>query len=396
MLFLLSSPHNFIVNNVLIPMYKLSFDFNEFLSTYWHKTPVVIKSGFINFEDPISSDEVAGLAMEEEIDSRFVSNLDGNWHVEHGPFENFEHFTDTHSQLIIQAANHWHKGLLDLAAPFRGLPNWLFDDVMVSLSMPGGGVGPHIDQYDVFIIQGMGKRRWRVGPLGEYKDANHLTGLRQIEGFEPIIDEILEPGDILYIPPGFPHEGNTIDVSLSYSVGYRSPKEQELLSGFADHVLSNELGDIHYHNPRMQTRAQFGMIPNSEYRSLNEMLMKLINDEDAKARWIGEQLSQSRHELDIMPADPPWELDELHQFIQDGLVLEKVSGLKALYHENKSLLLFINGEATKLPEGCELIATVLCDQETFTGKDLGTQANNPALLALLLDLSNQGYWYPQA
>lgn len=377
-------------------MYQLNFDLNDFLTRFWHKEPVVIKNGFIEFEDPITPDEVAGLAMEEDIDSRFVSNLDGEWKVQHGPFESFESFPDTHSQLIVQAANHWHPGPRALAEPFRGLPNWLFDDVMVCLSMPEGGVGPHIDQYDVFICQGMGKRRWRVGEKGEYKDANHHTGLRQIEGFDPIIDEILEPGDILYIPPGFPHEGNTIEVSLSYSIGYRSPKKQELLNGFADYVLTNELGDKHYYDPNLQTRSEHGMIPTAEYNALNDMLMKLINDEDAKARWMGEQLSQSRHELDIMPADPPWQSDELQQFLEDGLYLEKVSGLKALYHETNPSVIFINGETIELPEGCEAAAKVFCDQEYFSGEDLGAIANHPALLALLLDLCNQGLWYPQA
>lgn len=377
-------------------MYKFNFDFDQFLASHWHKSPVVIKNGLANFADPITPDEVAGLAMEEEVDSRFVSNLDGKWDVQHGPFDDFDHFAETHSQLIIQAANHWHQGVFSLEAPFRVLPNWLFDDVMVSLSMPHGGVGPHIDQYDVFIIQGMGKRRWRVGEIGDYQDANHSTGLRQIEGFDSIIDEILEPGDILYIPPGFPHEGNTIETSLSYSMGYRSPKQQELLSGFSDYVLSKDLGESHYHNPSLKTRAQYSMIPKSESLALYEMMMTLINDEDAKARWIGEQLSVSRHELDIMPADPLWVSDELNQFMDDGLVMEKVSGLKTLYHEDNLLLLFINGEAIELPEGCEIAAKILCDQNTFTGKDFGEHARHPQLFELLLALSNQGYWYPQA
>lgn len=377
-------------------MYQLNFDLNAFLSTYWHKKPTVIKKGFAHFQDPLSPDELAGLAMEEEIDSRFVTNANNKWEVKHGPFERFDDFPDTHSQLIIQAANHWHPGLFALSQPFRPLPNWLFDDVMICLSMPHGGVGPHIDQYDVFIIQGMGKRRWRVGPLGEYTDANHETGLRQIEGFDPIIDEILEPGDILYIPPGFPHEGNTIETSLGYSIGYRSPKEQELLNGFADYVLSHDLGEKHYHNPQMPAQAQHSMISTSHYQSLNEMLMALINDENAKARWIGEQLSQSRHELNIMAADPAWGMDELIQFINEDLILEKVFGLKALYHENNPLLLFINGETIELPQGCEKAAYALCNQDTFTRKDLGSLMSNPAMLDLLLTLCNQGYWYPQA
>ncbi|MFD2177339.1 cupin domain-containing protein [Veronia pacifica] len=377
-------------------MYQFNFDLDQFLAEYWHKKPTIIRNGFVEFEDPISPDELAGLAMEEEIDSRFISNAEGKWEVQHGPFDTFEHFPDTHSQLIVQASNHWHPGPRALSVPFSALPNWLFDDVMTCLSMPGGGVGPHIDQYDVFIIQGMGKRQWRVGPQGEYQDANHETGLRQITGFDPIIDEELNPGDILYIPPGFPHEGDTSEVSLSYSIGYRSPKKRELLSSFADHIISNEKGDSHYHQPKLQSRKQSGMIPSSESDELNQMLLSLLNDDAIKACWMGELLSQSRHELDIMPAEPPWQPAELFEFVNDGLVLERVAGLKALYHEADPSVIFINGETYRLPDNCTTAASLLCDQESFTGSHMQELTENPAFLDLLLMLCNQGYWYPQA
>ncbi len=377
-------------------MYQFNFDFDDFLATHWHQKPTIIKNGFNLFKDPISPDELAGLALEEEIDSRFVTNKEGTWNVAHGPFEDFKDFPETHSQLIIQAANHWHPGVASLSAPFKKLPDWLFDDLMICLSMPHGGVGPHIDQYDVFIVQGMGKRRWRVGPLGEYKDANHETGLRQIEGFEPMIDEVLEPGDILYIPPGFPHEGNTIETSLSYSIGYRSPKEQELLSGFADFAVNNDLGDTHYHNPNIKTQTQSSMISTADYQALDKMLMRLLNDENAKRHWLGEQLSQSRHELNLMEADPLWTQEELIQFIQEGMILEKVYGLKTLYHENNPLDLYIHGEHILIPQGAEKLLKILSCQETFTKKDLGPLIKNQAIKDLLLKLCNQGYWYPQA
>lgn len=199
-------------------MYQLNFDFDAFLKTYWQKKPTVIRKGFDNFEDALTPDELAGLAMEEEVDSRLVIQKDGQWLVSHGPFDSFDELPDTGSQLIVQASNHWHPGPQALAEPFRILPGWLFDDVMICYSLPGGGVGPHIDQYDVFIIQGSGRRHWRVGDLGNYEEANLHTGLRQITGFDAIIDTVLEPGDILYIPPGFPHEGTSLEESMSFSV----------------------------------------------------------------------------------------------------------------------------------------------------------------------------------
>lgn len=376
--------------------YQFNFDFDQFLANNWHKKPVIIRQGFANFADPISPDEVAGLAMEEDIDSRFVENSDGKWQAKHGPFDNFDNFPDTHSQLIVQAANHWHPGVRTLAQPFEKLPNWLLDDVMICLSMPEGGVGPHIDQYDVFIIQGMGKRRWRVGPKGDYEEANLHSGLRQITGFEPIIDEILYPGDILYIPPGFPHEGNTIDVSLSYSVGYRSYKQQELLSHFADFVLEHECGDVHLHAPQLKTREKHGVILDSDYQLLNEMLQAQLSDEAFKSRWLGKLLSQSRHELDIMSADPKWSYDELYQFLQRGQELEKVSGLKTLYYENNPCSIFINGEEITLPKNCAKAASILCDEAFFTGTHLECLLEDQVFMTMLTDFCNQGYWYPKA
>ncbi len=101
--------------------------------------------------------------MESEVDSRLVSHQDGKWQVSHGPFESYDHLSENNWSLLVQAVNHWHEPSAALMHPFRALPDWRIDDLMISFSVPGGGVGPHLDQYDVFIIQGTGRRRWRVG-----------------------------------------------------------------------------------------------------------------------------------------------------------------------------------------------------------------------------------------
>ena len=296
-------------------MYQFNFDLESFFANNWQKRPALFRNGFADFIDPISPDELAGLAMEEEVDSRLVTNNNNQWQVAHGPFEHFDDWPENQAQLIIQAANHWHLGPQALAEPFRCFPKWLLDDVMVCFSQPQGGVGPHIDQYDVFIIQGMGKRRWRVGNQGEYNEANLHTGLRQIEGFDAIIDEEMVAGDILYIPAGFPHEGQSLNASLSYSVGFRSPKSKELLSSFADYIISQDMGDSHYLNPEMKARTEPGAIYQSEYQGLVTMMESLLSNEAIKQQWLGEYLSQSRHELDIAEPDTAWQVDELQQLL---------------------------------------------------------------------------------
>ncbi len=176
--------------------YQLNLNWPEFLEKYWQKQPVVLKNAFPNFIDPITPDELAGLAMEVEVDSRLVSQTNGQWQASHGPFEHFDNLGETGWSLLAQAVNHWHAPSAELVTPFRVLPDWRLDDLMISFSVPGGGVGPHIDQYDVFIIQGMGSRRWRVGDKLPLKQFCPHPALLHVEPFEPIIDEDLEPGDI--------------------------------------------------------------------------------------------------------------------------------------------------------------------------------------------------------
>lgn len=123
--------------------YQLNLNWPDFLERHWQKRPVVLKRGFTNFIDPLSPDELAGLAMESEVDSRLVSHQDGKWQVSHGPFESYDHLGENNWSLLVRAVNHWHEPTAALMRPFRELPDWRIDDLMISFSVPGGGVGPH-------------------------------------------------------------------------------------------------------------------------------------------------------------------------------------------------------------------------------------------------------------
>ncbi|WP_394248323.1 JmjC domain-containing protein [Vibrio profundi] len=374
-------------------MYQLSFSMSEFLENYWHKKPTVIKGGFQNFIDPISPEEIAGLSMEEEVDSRFVANLNDKWSAEHGPFseDKFGDLPESHWQLIVQAANHWHVGCAQLTEAFTSIPNWLFDDLMICFSAIGGGVGPHIDQYDVFIIQGSGKRQWRVGAKdeGQYKETCRASALRQIESFDSIIDETLEPGDILYIPPGFPHEGTTLEPSMSYSIGYRSPKEQELISNFADFVLAHDMGDVHLHDPEFASQKNNGQIRQRDLENLTQMLKSAFEEKNTVNDFMGCLLSQSRHQLDIVAPDPLWKSEEVSQHLGAGGDVQRVSGLKALYHEQESHMAYINGEIIKVADEDIEFLKSLCDSTTVEH----TQVLSSSAISLLTDLVNKGYWF---
>ncbi|MGF1748492.1 JmjC domain-containing protein [Vibrio cionasavignyae] len=375
-------------------MYQLTFSLQEFLSTYWQKKPTIIKGGFAHFQDPLSPEELAGLTMEEEVDSRFVSNLNDEWQAAHGPFdeEKFASLAETNWSFIVQAANHWHEGAAQLVTPFKAMPQWLFDDLMISYSVKDGGVGPHIDQYDVFIIQGMGKRHWRVGAkdIGQYKETCRHEALRQIESFDAEIDQILEPGDILYIPPGFPHDGYALEPSMSYSIGFRSPKEQELISNFADHILAHDYGDVHMHKPELTTQDNHGAISASDLASLTEMLKAKLDDPLIVKDFMATMLSQSRHHLNVIAPEPKWTQEEMAQHLSNSGELTKVAGLRALHHEDEPSMLYVNGETLKVPEELAPLIMALCHNVTIQ-----LPAPSTSAVSLLTELVNKGYWYTE-
>ncbi len=368
--------------------YQLDINWPDFLARYWQKRPVVLKRGFKHFIDPISPDELAGLAMESEVDSRLISHLDGKWNLAHGPFESYDHLGENNWSLLVQAVNHWHEQTAALMAPFRALPDWRKDDVMVSFSVPGGGVGPHLDQYDVFIIQGVGRRRWRVGEKIAMKQHCPHPDLLQVDPFEAIIDEELEPGDVIYIPPGFPHEGYSLENAMNYSVGFRAPNGRELISGFADYVLSRELGSQRYNDPDLPPREHSADILPEEAEKIRGMILDIVNHPDTFNSWLGEFITQSQHELDVSLPEPPYQPDEIYDSFQQGEVLHRLGGLRVLRIAGE---VYVNGEQVNSPHRPALEA--LAQFITLKASDFGDALDDPSFLAMLAALINNGYWY---
>lgn len=369
--------------------YQLTFDWQEFMEKYWQKQPVVLKNAIPNFIDPITPDELAGLAMEPEVDSRLVSHTaDGQWHASNGPFEDFDGLGETGWSLLAQAVNHWHEPSAELVRPFRVLPDWRLDDLMISFSVPGGGVGPHIDQYDVFIIQGMGSRRWRVGDKLPMRQFCPHPALLHVDPFTPIIDEDLEPGDILYIPPGFPHDGFTHETALNYSVGFRGPNGRDLVSSFADYALENDLGGEHYSDPDLTLREHPGKVKEYELDRLRGMMIEMLNQPEDFRQWFGRFATTPRHELDIAPAEPAYEQSEILDALTQGDSLTRLSGLRVL---NVGERFFVNSEPLNTKNA--KAADVLCRYTTVGKSELGEALQDEEFIEVLTGLVNQGYWY---
>lgn len=367
---------------------------NEFLTTYWQKKPVVIRQGFKDFVDPIAADEFAGIAMEEAVQSRLISKKNGEWQAEFGPFESYEHLGERDWSLVIQALDNFSEEAAELIEPFRFLPHWRLDDLMASFATEGGSVGPHVDNYDTFICQGSGKRHWRVGDNGRHTEVIAHEALLHVEPFDAIIDVELEAGDILYIPPGFPHEGISLEPSMSFSIGFRANSAISLLSGFADHLIDNELGGQLLEDPNRQAVNNSGEITNSDYACIKQQLQNLLDDDKLFKNFAGNFLTNAKHELDLMPSDEPFEKDEVSELLALHAI-KRLGGLRALYFEDTvdEGIFYLNGEQIHFNSEIAPVIKLLCNQVVVTPSELAPWSTNEYFVTLMVGLLDQGYWF---
>lgn len=370
------------------------FDSAAFLRDYWQKKPLLIRNPWLSWQNPLEPDELAGLACEAEVESRLVVGAQGSWAVEHGPLAEarFAGLGHQPSTLLVQAVDHHVPEVAALITPFRFIPNWRIDDVMVSYATDGGGVGPHYDQYDVFLIQGNGRRRWRIGQLCD--DESPLIphdDLRLLAEFHATDEWILEPGDILYVPPRIAHDGVAVgDDCMTYSVGFRAPSRVELLSHFVDDLVAEMQDDDRYADPGLSLQDNPGEISSSALDALHRMAIEKLQDRAHFARWFGSYNSTRKYpEIDWSPEDLAGETEVLVQ-LRSGINIARnpASRFSFLRHDHEMILLFVDGTTFQCVGRCALFAEDLCRADTMA---LSPQAKpDETLIRLVTQLINQG------
>lgn len=377
-------------------MHLTNFDIDAFLRDYWQKKPLLIKNPWDAWRDPLEADDLAGLACEEGVESRLVMQTDaGNdWALEHGPFPDTRFGTLGEKQwtLLVQAVDHYVPEVAALIEPFRFIPNWRIDDVMVSYAADGGGVGPHFDQYDVFLIQGAGRRRWQIGGLCDENSAllPH-DDLRLLADFQAIDTWICEPGDILYIPPGVSHNGVAVgDNCMTYSIGFRAPSRSELIGYWADDLLADMKDDDRYSDPALKTQDNPGEIRSDAADQLHQMIMEKMGDRDAFARWFGQYSSTAKYpDVDWGP-ETPLSAEALRAKLLDGLRLSRNSASRFSFIRQKanSVLLFVDGTCFECAGQTSAFAETLCAKAQIAPDHNLIESDN--VLALVTKLYNQG------
>ena len=343
----------------------------QFLNEYWQKKPLLIRNAFPDFQPPLSADELAGLACEEGVESRIILEKDGPspWAVEHGPFieSRFSSLPKTHWTLLVQGVDSWVPEVAELIEPFRFLPDWRIDDIMISYAPKQGSVGPHLDQYDVFLIQAQGYRHWQVSTRKYNKD-DCIPGisLSILNEFDTEQEWTLGPGDILYLPPNVAHYGVAQDDCMTYSVGFRAPAKSELLSSFIDDLLPQFSESQRYEDKNLAAQNNPGEISPQALKNIQQII-RLNNIHDNQINhWFGQYITEPKQPHETL--EDNLSENEVVQLIKSSKLMRRDMHSRFAYIKDKtSCYLFINGEEYSCK--CEL-AEYLCREKVYKSEQL--------------------------
>jgi 50S ribosomal protein L16 3-hydroxylase len=370
----------------------------EFITDYWQQKPVCIRNGIAFQEALIAVDELAGLALEPEVESRLIENKGDikNWQVIHGPLTeaDFNKERDFPWTLLVQGVDCFVPEVHDFLAKFRFLPSWRLDDLMISYATKGAGVGAHYDRYDVFLIQGEGQRQWQIGQTcSENSELMVHDQLSLLQDFELNEEFILNPGDMLYIPPLVAHKGVAIsDVCVTYSVGFRSPSHGEVLTTFADERSLDISADLRLKDHGFTSNS--GEISAADVDGLMQLMRDQITPENV-AQWFGKHSTEAKYPaLDM--AEEAMDQAELESIISDAYGVLRVSeGVRLAYtwQGDGGLTLFAQGEALPCPPDATAFVEAIANQWLLEVDEIAPLVANDAAMAMLLILHNQGYLY---
>lgn len=277
----------------------LPIDWEHFLATHWQRTPLLIPAALPpGSAPPIDANELAGLALEPEVESRLIEYKNRGWHLQHGPFDEQDFDRDSAWTLLVQAVDHYVPAVSELKKLFSALPTWRMDDVMVSYASDGGSVGPHYDNYDVFLLQGEGQRRWQLGQRCDPDSAliPHPE-LRILDDFNCVEEFLLRPGDMLYVPPGVAHWGIAEGECTTFSIGFRAPSVEELLSRRIDAQLEGCPPEQFYHDAGIGPSSKPGEIRQEDVARLNTQMAEHLSA-FSNVNWFGELVTEPRQVIE--------------------------------------------------------------------------------------------------
>jgi 50S ribosomal protein L16 3-hydroxylase len=371
------------------PSFLAGLSEQEFLSKHWQKRPLLVRQALPDLAAPLTAEELAGLSLSEEVEARVVIEREGGWHLQRGPFEDsfFASLPSSHWTLLVQDLD---QHVPEVAAFFElldFLPSYRLDDVMASYAVDGGSVGPHFDQYDVFLLQVRGQRRWQIS---EHFDAAKLRAdseLCLLDDFRPEAEWLLNPGDMLYLPPHVAHFGVAVGECMTFSLGCRAPSAAEVVAHFARHAIDNSSESVRYRDADLlATQTPHALDPAAVARVRALLEQQLALDNDAMGRSFASLLTQPKA-LFARDSFEPLSAASVARRLKRARGFRRRKGSRWLvWSALAATYLYVDGTEFAFPTAAAAVAQQLCCEQQFPAALLRQWAADAALRALILEL----------
>ncbi|WDZ97500.1 cupin domain-containing protein [Herbaspirillum sp. WKF16] len=343
----------------------------QFLRDYWHKKPLLIRQAIPGFQAPLPRQELFELARRDEVESRLITQRDQGWDMQHGPFAKLPALKQKAWTLLVQGVNLHHPAADALLRQFRFISDARLDDLMISYATDGGGVGPHFDSYDVFLLQAHGQRRWRISAQDDLTLEEGVP-LKILSNFQPEQEFVLEPGDMLYLPPHYAHDGVALGECMTYSVGFRAPAYQELGEAFLDFMMDSIDLPGRYADPELKPTEKPAELPAAMVARIRDELNKIRFTDDDITIFLGEHLSEPKPSVFFEARGEDLSFARFFQGAKKrGLVLHRKTQM--LY---RGTHVFINGESFQVGRADKAILTKLADQRRLEKQEFDSASED--------------------
>ncbi|HEY5636793.1 MAG TPA: cupin domain-containing protein [Burkholderiales bacterium] len=354
-----------------------------FLARHWQQRPLLVRNALPDFRPPAGRALLERLSARDDVESRLVLRRKAGWQVEHGPFTRarLARLPRADWTLLVSGLNLHLPAADALLRRFAFLPQARLDDVMVSLAAPGGGVGPHADAYDVFLLQGTGRRVWRIARPQAFAEVPDAP-LKLIDGFEPEEEYLLEPGDLLYLPPGWGHDGVALDTCTTWSIGFRAPGGAELCTGFLDWLQARGFADRCYRDPGIAPTTRSAQLPKSMIAHARRSLSAIRWTPREAAQFLGMTLSTPKPLVVFTQHRMPAAAAFARRLARSAVVLDARS---QLLHDGATF--YVNGESLRPPARARAALARLADARRAPGPALA----RAGLAALLREWYGHGW-----
>lgn len=359
------------LSDLFDPLRSIGVD--AFMRRYWQRRPLLLRQAVPDVHRLPGRTEVLALAERDDVESRLVQHqADGGWVLSHGPFKRraLPPLRQPGWTLLVQGVDLHNDAARALLDRFRFVPDARIDDAMISFATDGGGVGPHVDSYDVFLLQMHGRRRWRTAPAARDPELVKGVPLKILADFSPVADEILEPGDMLYLPPGYAHDGVALGECMTCSIGFRAPSATELAREMLQRVAEAAAADAQDERPQSTGRARPlyrdasqpptqtpAALPGSLVDFARSSVEALLRDPDALVRALGEYLTEPKPRLWFEAGERPIDAG--------GIRLDRKT--RMLYDARHA---FINGETIRASGADMRLMRLLADQRALSAREL--------------------------